>query len=60
MEISGRLLGLEVDYDAVIRPFSNPDVDKIVHSGRHRAVRNELCGYQSYPAKPGPWLLGLS
>lgn len=42
MEISGRLLGLEVDYDAVIRPFSNPDVDKIVHSGRHRAVRNAI------------------
>lgn len=42
MEISGRLLGLEVDYDAVIRPFSNPEVDKIVHSGRHRAVRNAI------------------
>ena len=42
MEISGRLLGLEVDYDAVIRPFSNPDVDRIVHSGRHRAVRNAI------------------
>ena len=42
MEISGRLLGLEVDYDAVIRPFSNPDIDKIVHSGRHRAVRNAI------------------
>ena len=42
MELSGRLLGLEVDYDAVIRPFSNPDVDKIVHSGRHRAVRNAI------------------
>ena len=42
MEISGRLLGLEVDYDALIRPFSNPHVDKIVHSGRHRAVRNAI------------------
>jgi KDO2-lipid IV(A) lauroyltransferase len=42
MELSGRLLGLEVDYDAVIRPFSNPDVDRIVHSGRHRAVRNAI------------------
>ena len=42
MEISGRLLGLEVDYDAVIRPFSNPDIDKVVHSGRHRAVRNAI------------------
>jgi len=42
MEISARLLGLEVDYDAVIRPFSNPYVDKIVHSGRHRAVRNAI------------------
>ncbi len=42
MEISARLLGLEVDYDAVIRPFSNPDVDRIVHSGRHRAVRNAI------------------
>ena len=42
MEISGRLLGLEVDYDAVIRPFSNPEVDKIAHSGRHRAVRNAI------------------
>jgi len=42
MELSGRLLGLEVDYDAVIRPFSNLDVDRIVHSGRHRAVRNAI------------------
>ena len=42
MELSGRLLGLEVDYDAVFRPFSNPDVDRIVHSGRHRAVRNAI------------------
>jgi Kdo2-lipid IVA lauroyltransferase/acyltransferase len=42
MELCGRLLGLEVDYDAVIRPFSNPDINKIVHSGRHRAVRNAI------------------
>ena len=42
MEISGRLLGLEVDYDAVIRPFNNPNVDKIVHAGRHHAVRNAI------------------
>jgi KDO2-lipid IV(A) lauroyltransferase len=42
MELCGRLLGLEVDYDAVIRPFSNPDVDAIVHAGRHRAVRQAI------------------
>ena len=42
MELCGRLLGLEVDYDAVIRPFSNPDVDAIVHAGRHRAVRQVI------------------
>ena len=42
MELSGRLLGLEADYDAVFRPFSNPDVDNIVQSGRHRAVRSAI------------------
>ena len=42
MELCGRLLGLEVDYDAVIRPFSNPDVDAIVHAGRRRGVRRVI------------------
>lgn len=42
MELGGRLLGLEADYDAVIRPFSNPDIDAIVHSGRHRAVKTAI------------------
>ena len=42
MELSGRLLGLEVDYDAVIRPFSNAEIDTIVHSGRHRAVKSAI------------------
>ncbi len=42
MELCGRLLGLEADYDAVFRPFSNPDIDAIVYSGRHRAVRSAI------------------
>jgi KDO2-lipid IV(A) lauroyltransferase len=42
MELCGRLLGLEADYDAVIRPFSNADIDAIVHSGRQRAVRTAI------------------
>jgi len=42
MELCGRLLGLEADYDAVIRPFSNPDIDAIVHEGRHRAARRVI------------------
>jgi KDO2-lipid IV(A) lauroyltransferase len=42
MELCGRLLGLEADYDAVIRPFSNPEIDAIVYSGRQRAVRKVI------------------
>ena len=42
MELCGRLLGLQADYDVVIRPFSNPEIDAIVHSGRHRAVRSVI------------------
>ncbi len=42
MELCGRLLGLEADYDAVIRPFSNPDIDAVVQAGRHRAVRSVI------------------
>ena len=42
MELCGRLLGLEVDYDAVIRPFSNAQIDAIVQSGRRRAVRSTI------------------
>jgi len=42
MELCGRLLGLETDYDAVIRPFSNPDIDTIVHKGRQRAVKTAI------------------
>lgn len=42
MELCGRLLGLELDYDAVIRPFSNPRLDAIVRSGRGRAVRTAV------------------
>ncbi len=42
MELCGRLLGLDVDYDAVIRPFSNPEIDAIAHSGRHRAFRSAI------------------
>ncbi len=42
MELCGRLLGLEADYDAVIRPFSNPEIDAIVHSGRHRAFKSAI------------------
>ncbi len=42
MELGGRLLGLEADFDAVIRPFSNSEIDAIVHSGRQRAVRTAI------------------
>lgn len=42
MELCARLLGLEADYDAVFRPFSNPDVDAIVHAGRERAIRHVI------------------
>ena len=42
MELCGRLLGLETDYDAVIRPFSNPEIDAIVHTGRQRAVASAI------------------
>jgi KDO2-lipid IV(A) lauroyltransferase len=42
MELCGRLLGLEVDFDAVIRPFSNPEIDAIVHSGRQRGVNTVI------------------
>ena len=42
MELCGRLLGLDVDYDAVIRPFSNPEIDAIAQSGRHRAFRSAI------------------
>ena len=42
MELCGRLLGLEADYDAVTRPFSNPEIDAIVHTGRQRAVRSAI------------------
>jgi KDO2-lipid IV(A) lauroyltransferase len=42
MELCGRLLGLEADYDVVIRPFSNADVDAIVDAGRHRAVKHVI------------------
>lgn len=42
MELCARLLGLEADYDVVVRPFSNPDIDAIVHAGRHRAVRKAI------------------
>ncbi len=42
MELCGRLLGLEADYDAVIRPFSNPEIDAVVHSGRRRAVNSAI------------------
>jgi KDO2-lipid IV(A) lauroyltransferase len=42
MELCGRLLGLEVDYDAVFRPFSNPDVDAVAREGRQRAVRDAV------------------
>ncbi len=38
MELCGRLLGLEAEYDVVIRPFSNPGIDAVVRSGRHRAA----------------------
>lgn len=38
MELAGRLLGLVVDFDVVFRPFSNPEIDSIVHAGRQRAV----------------------
>jgi KDO2-lipid IV(A) lauroyltransferase len=42
MELCGRLLGLEAEYDAVIRPFSNPDIDTIVDAGRRRAVERAI------------------
>jgi KDO2-lipid IV(A) lauroyltransferase len=42
MELGGRLLGLEADYDAVVRPFSNPDIDAIVQPGRQRAARKAI------------------
>ena len=42
MELAGRLLGLVVDFDVVIRPFSNPEIDSIVHAGRRRAVRKAI------------------
>ena len=42
MELCGRLLGLDVDYDAVIRPFSNTEIDAIAQSGRHRAFRSAI------------------
>lgn len=42
MELCGRLLGLEADYDVVFRPFSNPDIDAIVHAGRQRAVLHAI------------------
>lgn len=42
MELAGRLLGLVVDFDVVIRPFSNPEIDAIVHAGRQRAVRKVI------------------
>ena len=38
MELAGRLLALVVDYDVVFRPFSNPEIDSIVHAGRQRGV----------------------
>lgn len=42
MELSGRLLGLVADFDAVIRPFSNPEIDAIVRAGRQRAVQKVI------------------
>lgn len=42
MELCGRLLRFEADYDAVIRPFSNPEIDAIVHAGRQRAVTSAI------------------
>lgn len=42
MELCGRLLGLEADFDVVIRPFSNPEVDAVVRSGRRRAARSVI------------------
>ncbi len=42
MELSGRLLGLEADFDVVIRPFNNPEIDSIVHAGRQRSVRTVI------------------
>ena len=42
MELGGRLLGLAADYDAVMRPFSNPDIDAIARAGRRRAVKRAI------------------
>lgn len=42
MELSARLLGLEVEFDAVFRPFNNAEIDAIVRSGRRRAVRRAI------------------
>ena len=42
MELAGRLLGFVVDFDVVIRPFSNLEIDSIVHAGRQRAVRKVI------------------
>lgn len=42
MELGGRLLGLVTDFDAVIRPLSNPEIDSIVRAGRQRAVRKAI------------------
>jgi KDO2-lipid IV(A) lauroyltransferase len=42
MELCGQLLALEVDYDAVIRPFSNPKIDEIVNAGRERGVKTVI------------------
>ena len=42
MELCGRLLGLEADFDVVVRPFSNPHIDATTHSGRHRAARSAI------------------
>lgn len=39
MELCGRLLGLAADYDAVMRPFSNPEIDAVMRAGRRRAAR---------------------
>ncbi|MFQ5547154.1 MAG: lipid A biosynthesis acyltransferase [Woeseia sp.] len=42
MELGGRMLGLATEYDAVIRPFSNAQIDAIVRAGRQRAVRKTI------------------
>jgi Kdo2-lipid IVA lauroyltransferase/acyltransferase len=42
MELCGRLLGLEADFDVIIRPFSNQAIDAVARSGRRRAARSVI------------------